>query len=163
VFSLRESRILLDCGLDVSNDKEPYPYFEAPEFKIEELDAVIISHAHIDHSGLVPLLFKYGYKGPVYCTNPTRDIMVLLQLDMIRIQAGENKPPLFSTDDIKEMVKNVITLDWEEVSDITPDVRITLYQAGHMLGASEAYEIRCGPHHEVPGKPSLEEKIQDLE
>ncbi|MBU0471387.1 MAG: beta-CASP ribonuclease aCPSF1 [Nanoarchaeota archaeon] len=131
-----ESRVLLDCGMDVASDKKPYPHLEAPEFDIKELDAVIISHAHIDHSGIVPLLFKYGYRGPVYCTMPTRDISALLQLDIIKIQRGEAKEPIYSTDDVKEMVKHTITLDYGEVTDITPDVRITLYNAGHILGSA---------------------------
>ena len=131
-----ESRVLLDCGMDVASEDEAYPYLEAPEFNIKELDAVILSHSHMDHSGLVPYLFKFGYRGPVYCTAPTRDIMSLLQLDLIKIQKNEAKEPIYSTDDIKEMVKHTITLEYEEVTDITPDVRITLYNAGHILGSA---------------------------
>lgn len=145
-----ESRILLDCGIDVSNDDEAYPYLEAPEFDIKELDAVIISHAHMDHSGLVPYLFKFGYRGPVYCTEPTRDIMSLLQLDTIKIGKNEAKEPIFSTDDIKEMVKHTICLAYEEVTDVTPDVRITFYNAGHMLGSSLVHiHIGNGLHNFV--------------
>lgn len=145
-----ESRILLDCGIDVANEEEAYPYLEAPEFSIKELDAVIVSHAHIDHSGLVPYLFKYGYRGPVYCTTPTRDIMSLLQLDLIKIQRNEAKEPIYSTDDIKEMVKHTICLEYDEVTDITPDVRITLYNAGHMLGSSLVHiHIGNGLHNMV--------------
>jgi uncharacterized protein len=132
-----ESRVLLDCGLDVAaNDNDAYPYLDAPELKIAELDAVIVSHAHLDHSALVPYLFKMGFKGPVYCTAPTRDVMSLLQLDLIKIQRNEAREPIYSSDDIKEMVKHTICLDYEEVTDITPDVRITLYNAGHILGSS---------------------------
>ncbi|HLC46939.1 MAG TPA: beta-CASP ribonuclease aCPSF1 [Candidatus Nanoarchaeia archaeon] len=131
-----ESRVLLDCGIDVANDSQPYPYLEAPEFRMDELDAVIISHAHIDHSGMLPLLFKYGYRGPVYCTAPTRDVMSLLHLDMIKIAMNEGKEPLYNADDVKEMVKHTICLEFEEVTDITPDVRITLYNAGHILGSA---------------------------
>jgi len=132
-----ESRVLLDCGLDVSaSDAEAYPYLEAPEFRIDELDAVIVSHSHLDHCGVVPLLFKYGYRGPVYCTEPTRDVMALLQLDFVKIQKAEGKDPIYTSEEIKEMVKHTITLDFDEVSDITPDVRITLYNAGHILGSS---------------------------
>lgn len=131
-----ESRILLDCGMDVASDTKAYPYLEAPEFDIKELDAVIVSHAHIDHSGVVPLLFKYGYRGPVYCTEPTRDISSLLQLDLIKIQRGEGKDPIYATEDVKETVKHTITLEYGEVTDITPDVRITLYNAGHILGSA---------------------------
>ncbi len=131
-----ESRVLLDCGVDVASEQYPYPYLEAPEFDINELDAVIVSHAHIDHSGFVPYLFKYGYKGPVYCTEPTRDVMALMLLDYVKIQRSEGKDPVFTTDDIKEMVKHTITLEYDEVTDVTPDVRITLYNAGHILGSA---------------------------
>ncbi|MBI2651047.1 beta-CASP ribonuclease aCPSF1 [Candidatus Woesearchaeota archaeon] len=131
-----ESRVLLDCGVDVASEQQPYPYLEAPEFNINELDAVIVSHAHVDHSGFVPYLFKYGYRGPVYCTAPTRDVMSLMLLDYVKIQRSEGKEPIFSTDDIKEMVKHTITLDYDEVTDVTPDVRITLYNAGHILGSA---------------------------
>jgi uncharacterized protein len=131
-----ESRVLLDCGVDVASELHPYPYLEAPEFNINELDAVIVSHAHVDHSGFLPYLFKYGYRGPVYCTEPTRDVMALMLLDFVKIQRSEGKEPIFSTDDIKEMVKHTITLEYEEVTDVTPDVRITMYNAGHILGSA---------------------------
>ena len=109
---------------------------EAPEFNINELDVVIVSHAHVDHSGFVPYLFKYGYRGPVYCTEPTRDIMSLMLLDFVKIQRSEGKDPIFTTDDIKEMVRHTITLEYNEVMDVTPDVRVTLYNAGHILGSA---------------------------
>jgi len=145
-----ESRVLLDCGIDVANEEEAYPYLDAPELKISELDAVIISHAHLDHSGLVPYLFKFGYRGPVYCTAPTRDVMSLLQLDLIKIQRNEAKEPIYTSDDIKEMVKHTICLEYEEVTDVTPDVRITLYNAGHILGSCLVHiHIGNGLHNYV--------------
>lgn len=131
-----ESRVMLDCGIDVSSQDDAYPYLEAPELNIKELDAIIVSHAHVDHTGLIPYLFKYGFRGPVYCTAPTRDIMALLQLDIVKIQRGEGKEPLYTSDEVKEMVKHSITLEYEEVTDVTPDIRITLYNAGHTLGSS---------------------------
>lgn len=131
-----ESRILLDCGINVADDSEPYPYLEAPEFDINELDAVILSHAHTDHCAFIPYLYKFGYTGPVYCTTPTRDIAALLMIDYIKIQRAEGKDPIYDVDHIKEFVKHTITLDYEEVTDITPDVRITMYNAGHILGSA---------------------------
>ena len=131
-----ESRILLDCGVNVASPDKPYPYLDVPEFDINELDAVILSHAHIDHCGFIPYLFKYGFKGPVYCTEPSRDVAALLLLDYIKIQRADGSDPVFSADDIKEMVKHTITLEYEEVSDVTPDIRITMYNAGHILGSS---------------------------
>lgn len=132
-----ESRVLLDCGVNVATTgQDAYPFLDAPEFNIKDLDAVIVSHAHLDHSGFVPYLFKYGYRGPVYCTAPTRDVMALLQLDLVKIQRSEGKEPIYTSDEIKEMVKHTICLEYDEVTDVTPDVRITLYNAGHILGSS---------------------------
>ncbi len=131
-----ESRVLLDCGIDPSGGSNPYPFLEAPEFRVNELDAVIVSHAHLDHSGFVPYLFKFGYRGPVYCTAPTRDIMSLLQLDTVKIARNEGQEPIYTSDEIKEVVKHTVTLDFGEVTDITPDVRITLYNSGHILGSA---------------------------
>ncbi len=135
-----ESRVMMDCGINVAAEGEQmYPQLDAPEVKIDELDAVIITHAHLDHSGLVPYLFKFGYRGPVYCTEATRDLMALLQLDFVKIQQGEGKDPIYTAEDIKEMVKHTVCLSYEEVSDITPDVRLTLYNSGHILGSAMAH------------------------
>ncbi len=143
-----ESRILLDCGVDVASDQDAYPLLEAPEFNIQQLDAVIVSHSHLDHCGFVPYLFKYGYKGPIYCTEPTRDVMSLLVLDYVKIMRSEGKEPIYTTEDIKEMVKHTISLEYDEVTDITPDVRITLYNAGHILGSSMVHlHIGNGLHN----------------
>jgi len=132
-----ESNILLDCGVNVAaQGKYQFPYLNAPEFHIEDLDAVVISHAHLDHMGFLPYLFKMGYRGPVYCTEPTRDIMALLMLDYIEVSQSSAKQPLFSSADVKEAIKHTINLEHGEVTDITPDIRITLYNAGHILGSA---------------------------
>ncbi|MBR9699600.1 beta-CASP ribonuclease aCPSF1 [Candidatus Woesearchaeota archaeon] len=150
-----ESRVLLDVGVNPaknSDNPEAYPYLEAPEFKINELDAVVISHAHLDHHGLLPYLLKLGYEGPIYCTTPTRDVMALLQLDMIKIMRNEGKEPLYSSEDVKNVVKQVITLDYNEVSDITPDIRITMYNAGHIIGSAMVHlHIGNGLHNLLYG------------
>ncbi|MBE6505609.1 MAG: beta-CASP ribonuclease aCPSF1 [Methanobrevibacter sp.] len=132
------SRVLLDCGVNVAapDNKTAFPYLTAPEFSIEELDAVIISHAHLDHCGFVPYLYHYGYEGPVYCTTPTRDLTTLLQLDHIDIAQREGNPLPFSVKDIHKAIKNTLTLDYGEVTDISPDIRLTLHNAGHILGSA---------------------------
>ncbi len=144
-----ESRILMDCGINVAEEgTEAYPLLDAPEFNIQQLDAIILTHAHVDHSGFIPYLYKLGFRGPVYCTEPTRDVAALLMLDMVKIMKSENKEPIYDVDDVKEFVKHCITLNWEEVSDITPDVRLTLYNAGHILGSSMAHlHIGNGLHN----------------
>jgi len=132
------SRVLLDCGVNVAapDNKTAFPYLTAPELSIEELDAVIISHAHLDHCGFVPYLYHYGYEGPVYCTTPTRDLTTLLQLDHIDIAQREGNPLPFSVKDIHKAIKNTLTLDYGEVTDISPDIRLTLHNAGHILGSA---------------------------
>ena len=131
-----ESRVLLECGLNAAaNDENAFPILEAPEFDINALDAVIISHSHIDHVGCLPFLYKMGYKGPVYMTEPVRDVSALLTLDCIVVSQREGKEPIYGSSDVKEMVKHTICLGYEEVTDITPDVRLTFYNAGHTLGS----------------------------
>lgn len=145
------SKILIDCGIDVSSQgKDKYPYLEAPELDLTTLDAVILSHAHLDHSGLIPYLYKMGYKGPVYMTAPTRDIAALMALDFIGVAYKQAAAPLFKSTDIRNMVKHSISLNYGEVTDVTPDVRITLYNAGHTLGSSMIhFNIGNGLHNYV--------------
>jgi hypothetical protein len=143
-----DSQVLIDCGVNIASEDFAYPHLEAPEFNPKNLDAVIISHAHLDHCGFLPYLFKYGYDGPVYCTEPTRDIMTMLQLDYIDIAEKENKKLLYDSKDVKEVVKHTITLDYEEVTDVTPDVRLTFYNSGHMLGGAMVHlHIGNGLHN----------------
>jgi uncharacterized protein len=144
-----ESRILLDCGINVAGqDENQYPILDVPEFNIKEIDAIIITHAHVDHCAFVPYLIKYGYDGPIYCTSPTRDVMALLQLDYIGIQQKDAKKALYTSTDIKNMVKHTICLDYEEVTDITPDIRLTFYNSGHSLGSAMCHlHIGNGLHN----------------
>jgi len=141
LLSTPESNILLDCGVNVAYEENTraYPYLNMPEFQIDRLDAVVLSHAHLDHCGFIPYLYKYGYDGPVYCTDPTRDLMTLLQLDYLDIAMKENKEPPYTTNDIKEMIKHTITLSYGDVRDISPDIRLTFHNAGHILGSAIAH------------------------
>ncbi len=147
------SKVLLDCGINpaATEDSEKFPYLNLPEIgDLNSIDAVILSHAHLDHSGLVPYLYKMGYKGPVYLTEPTRDIAALLALDFIGIAYKQAAFPLYKAEDVKEMVRHSISLDYGEVTDITPDIRITLYNAGHVLGAAQVHiNIGNGLHNLV--------------
>lgn len=143
------SKVLLDCGINVAeHGKDKFPYFDIPEFNIKELDAVILSHAHLDHAGLLPYLYKMGYKGPAYMTPPTMDLAALLSLDFIGVAYKQAATPLFSSKDIKEMVKHTICLNFNEVTDIAPDIRITFYNSGHALGSAMVhFNIGNGLHN----------------
>ncbi|MFX0024002.1 MAG: beta-CASP ribonuclease aCPSF1 [Candidatus Hermodarchaeota archaeon] len=136
LMQTRDSNVLLDVGLNVGNPNEKFPFFEIPEFSIRDLDAVIISHAHLDHCGLVPFLYKYGYRGPVYSTLPTRNLSTMLQLDFIQICEKEGSPSPYSKRDVKSTVLHTIPLSWGKVTDIAPDIKLTLHNSGHILGSS---------------------------
>ncbi len=132
-----ESRVLLDLGINPGGSGyNMFPRLDVDQLRIDELDAVVVTHAHLDHMGLVPYLFKYGYKGPVYATKPTRDLMVLTQLDLLDIFQREGRRPPYTQQEVKKMILHTIPLDYGEVTDIAPDIKLTFYNAGHILGSA---------------------------
>ncbi|MEE9411137.1 MAG: beta-CASP ribonuclease aCPSF1, partial [Candidatus Heimdallarchaeota archaeon] len=133
-----ESKAIVDCGINVGSNSpnNTFPRFDLPEFDIDELDAVIISHAHLDHSGFIPYLFKYGYQGAVYATRPTRDLMTMLQIDYLDVAKKEGKMLPYEQKDIRESVLHTIVLDYGEVTDVSPDIRLTFHNAGHIVGSA---------------------------
>lgn len=135
LLSTPNSRVIIDCGIKPSSKPE-YPYLQIPEVDIRALDAVIISHSHLDHVGFMPYLYEYGYEGPVYCTTPTRDLMTLLCLDYLDIAEREGGGAPYTSKAIEKAIKHSITLEYNEVSDITPDMRVTFQNAGHILGSA---------------------------
>ncbi len=152
MLETRRTKILMDCGINVatSNPEEAFPFLDAIRFPINELDAVVISHAHMDHIGFLPYLFKLGYRGPVYMTEPTRDLGALLLFDYLDILAKDNKEPPFTERDVKEMLKYCIIRDYREVTDIAPDMRLTFHNAAHVLGSASVHlHIGEGAHNLV--------------
>jgi hypothetical protein len=136
ILQTAESKIMIDCGVNVASEDRAFPYLDLPEAEIETLDAVILSHAHLDHCGYVPYLYRKGYEGPLYCTAPTRDLAVLLQLDYVEIAEREDKLMPYEKRDISSFLTHTITLDYGDVTDIAPDIRATMHNAGHILGSS---------------------------
>ncbi len=136
----KESNVLLDCGIKPTGGfRDEMPYFNVPEFNVDDIDAVIITHAHLDHCGSLPYLFKFGYEGPVYTTLPTRDLMALLLKDYIDVALKEGKRIPYTMREVKEALLHTITLEYGEVTDIAPDVRLTFHYAGHILGSAIAH------------------------
>jgi KH/beta-lactamase-domain protein len=139
LLQTEESSILMDAGINPSAEpgsQDNYPYLDAPELDLQDLDAVVLSHAHSDHSMMIPYLYKMGYDGPLYCTKPTRDMMIMLALDYIGIAHRENQQAPYDSSAIKKAVKRTICPEYGEVTDITPDMRLTLRNSGHILGGS---------------------------
>lgn len=139
LMETKESKILVDCGMAVGTNEpnEFAPRLDAPEFDIETLDAVIVTHAHLDHSGYVPYLYKYGYSGPVYCNDATLSLMTLLQKDYLETaEQMEDMILPYSQRDIIKTIIHTVPRRYGEVTDIAPDIRLTLSPAGHILGSA---------------------------
>ncbi len=148
----RESNVLLDCGVNpgANNPIEAFPRFDAPQFDLDSLDAVVISHAHLDHCALLPFLFKYGYDGPVYCSAPTSSLMTLLQLDYLDVMNKQGVMAPYDQKDVRDVVMHTIPIRFGVVTDIAPDIRLTLHNAGHILGSSLVHlHIGEGLHNVV--------------
>jgi len=141
------TKVLLDAGLNHSSD-DPYPYIDALGYPLSEIDAIVISHAHSDHTGVLPFIFKMGFDGPVYCTEPTRDLMTLLQFDFLGVSVAQDKVAPYTEADVKNTLMHTITRDYREVTDIAPDMRLTLHNAAHILGSASVHiNIGEGAHN----------------
>ena len=147
-----DSKILIDCGVNpgAQNPNEAFPRLDWSNITLDELDAIVIGHAHFDHTGFLPVLLKYGYKGPIYCTEPTLPMMNLIQLDSIKVAAAQGKLPLYSERDVFQVMRQAVTLRYGTVTDISPDVKLVLSNAGHILGSATChFHIGNGDHNFV--------------
>lgn len=133
------SKVLVDCGVNpvTGEPTKAYPYLNMMGFSLDQLDAVVISHGHMDHMGFLPYLYEYGYEGPVYATPPTRDFMALLQQDYMNVMKRSfGVEPPYTRKGVQKELRHVIPVDYGEVVDITPEIKMTLYNAGHILGSA---------------------------
>ncbi len=140
MLQTQDSKVLIDCGVKFEENDPATPMFWLGEVQpFTSLDAVVLTHGHLDHCGLVPLLFKFGYDGPVYCTTPTRDVMALLCMDYIRVAEAQGAKKPYDAEHVRQALRNTITVDWGETTDVAPDLRLTFHDAGHILGSSVAH------------------------
>jgi KH/beta-lactamase-domain protein len=147
-----ESKLLLDCGIHpgARTNWDAYPRLDWADLALNEIDAVIISHSHLDHMGFLPALYKFGYDGPVYCTEPTLPLMTLLQNDYVKIAQTEGGRILYDPKDIRNMIQQTITLPYGMVTDVSPDVKLVFNNAGHILGSATVHlHIGEGVHNIV--------------
>jgi len=138
-------RILLDCGMIQGI---PHHYNNNFSFDPKSLDDVILSHAHIDHSGRIPLLYKQGFEGSVYCTPATKDLVKILLLDAIKILKEEARrerkdrsrvqlEPLYDEEDVYESLKHFKTVSYHQNEDIDRKISFEFLDAGHILGSTQ--------------------------
>ncbi len=143
-------RILLDCGILQGHRKEAFEYNRHFPFNPADIDAVVLSHAHIDHSGNLPTLVAQGFRGPIYATPATIDLCDIMLRDSAHIQEtdvarvnrrrkAEGRKPfelLYTLDDVERTLRHFRPLPYHEPLEILPGLRVTLYNAGHILGAA---------------------------
>ena len=103
-------KFLIDCGINpgARSPMDAYPRLDSLDITLDELDAVVIGHAHLDHTGFLPALCKYGYKGPIYCSEPTLPMMNLIQLDAIKVAAAQGRTPIYAERDVKQVMRQTI-------------------------------------------------------
>ena len=144
LLETNHSKILIDCGVSPepsvkgidSEENKMFPYLDSANITINDLDAVILTHAHMDHTGFVPYLFKYGYEGPVYCTPPTRDLTALVLYDYVKLMNKNGSQAIYGEQDVKKMLMHTITRDYSEVTNVTDEIKLTYHNAGHILGST---------------------------
>jgi hypothetical protein len=147
-----ESKVLLDCGIHpgARNSWDSYPRLDWADISPRDVDAIVISHAHLDHMGFLPAMYKYGYDGPVYCTEPTLPLMTLLQNDFVKIAQIEGGRLIYDQKDIRDVIQHAITLPYGMVTDISPDIKLVFNNAGHILGSATVHlHIGDGAHNIV--------------
>jgi KH/beta-lactamase-domain protein len=147
-----DSKILIDCGINpgARSPMDSFPRLDFLNITLDDLDAVVIGHAHLDHTGFLPVLCKYGYKGPIYCTEPTLPMMNLIQLDAIKVASAQGRTPMYADRDVKQIMKQAITIPYGTVTDISPDIKLVLANAGHILGSALChFHIGNGDHNFV--------------
>jgi metallo-beta-lactamase family protein len=156
------SRVLLDCGLNQGRRLESDRRNRQFPFSPSKIDAVLLSHAHIDHCGNLPSLIRHGFDGPIYCTAPTRDLLEVILYDSAKIQEEEaayinmERPygaplvdPLYGREDVEQVLRQCVSLAYDKFRSINPQLKFMFHEAGHVLGSAMIHvvaETETGPH-----------------
>ncbi len=150
LLEVGQYKILIDCGLDYERDRSIQENEDFP-FNPEDIDVVILTHAHIDHSGNLPTLVRMGFNGQILCTPPTADLTELLLLDSVNIfinkankgrKRGRNKfnsgaqQPLYLQKHVMDTMDRMVTINFNRPFKITGDIELTFIPVGHLLGAA---------------------------
>jgi metallo-beta-lactamase family protein len=152
VVHTKHARILLECGLFQGHRGESVERNRTLPFRARSIDVCVLSHAHIDHSGALPVLAKSGYRGPIHCTPATRDLCAAMLEDAAMIQAsdaryfneriargevhGEPIEPIYDMDDVLAALGQMLPIPYHRKTVIAPGVELTFLDAGHVLGSA---------------------------
>lgn len=149
LLEINGKKILLDCGLFQGKRKEAFKKNKSLPFDPSTIDAMVLSHSHLDHCGNLPYLTKNGFRGSIFCTYPTSDIVPLMLMDSAHIQEMDNRfvskhlknpiiptVPLYTTKDIPAVVQKLKGIPYHEKTEILPEIFLEFYDAGHILGSA---------------------------
>jgi len=148
LLTINDKKILLECGLFQGRRKDTYEKNKDFKFDPKEIDAMILSHAHIDHSGNIPHLVKDGFNGPIYTTSATTDLCKIMLEDSAYLQQRDiewlNKKkkkhipeePLYSIEDVEDAIKNFVPVEYNTSTEIFPGIVAYFQDAGHILGSA---------------------------
>ncbi|MCU0389115.1 MAG: MBL fold metallo-hydrolase [Chitinophagaceae bacterium] len=161
LLQIDDFTLLLDCGLFQGRKELRLLNWDKFPVDPESIDAVVITHAHLDHTGYLPKLFKDGYKGPVYCTTATADLMDLILMDSAGLQMEEARyakkkgyskhedpQPLYTIEDVEPIKEHIVGTTFENPLQIAPRISVCFYNAGHILGAA-IVELTLSGHEQT--------------
>jgi metallo-beta-lactamase family protein len=150
LIEINGKKLLLDCGLFQGKRKEAFERNRSEFCPSDEIDCLVLSHAHIDHSGRIPCLVKNGFTGNIFCTSATRDLCAVMLMDSAYIQEKDVEfvnrrrqrngqrlfEPLYTKPDVARGMEQFVGLSYQRPHQLFPGVRLTLVDAGHMLGSA---------------------------
>ena len=146
VVRVGDSAVALDFGMFQGHRAQTHEKNQTLPFTPAEIDAVILSHAHIDHSGRLPLLARYGFDRPVYATPATRDLCAIMLADSAHIQEKDAEflarrhrsfiQPLYGQADVARLMRRMMSVPYDVPFDAAPGIRATFVEAGHILGSA---------------------------
>ena len=143
-------RLLLDCGMFQGMGRQTDQLNSNFGFHPKEINYLVLSHAHIDHSGLIPKLYKEGFRGPVFCTPATKNLCEILLMDSAAIQQADTKylnkkrlkkglpifEPMYSTEDAKNCLTLFSTIEYNKWFSIVDEIKVLFTDAGHIIGSA---------------------------
>lgn len=134
---------LVDCGMFQGGDDSYAKNKEDFKFDVGEIDYLILTHAHIDHCGRIPMLIKQGFKGKIIATEPTIKLAELMLIDSAKIQEYDHKmgripEPLYTVDDVTELLPSFQSLNYQSKRELSSNISVELFDAGHILGSAIA-------------------------
>ncbi|HPJ76708.1 MAG TPA: MBL fold metallo-hydrolase, partial [Clostridia bacterium] len=143
-------KVMIDCGLFQGSSATKAKNFEELKYNVNDIDYVLLTHSHIDHSGRIPLLYKKGYRGNIICTKATKDLCDIMLIDSANIQESDTEyknhkrnragleplEPLYTIDDANIALKHFIAVQYHDLIKLDDNISVKFTDSGHMLGSS---------------------------